>query len=492
MDYNEVMHIKNKIVCGGIFASVILRIIINLVTGASSLTSIVTFITGCIAVIGGVALIYKKVIVPTMYYLSISVSIVVCCMMATAPCWANLILFYYLIFMMTVYQDIKPISLQCTISIAAIITFFIKYKNTVFINADYVQLAFFVVYIAVGWAFLAIMCYFSKKSYNQLEDANTKNEGAKREAELLINKMNETVDVLGRNNTQTKEDIAVTHDVSNQITAASDEIANRTTKEAEAMQRIKTQIEMGEEKMQNVAKAGEEMNTLSLSTNTVILEGAEKVNILTNEMGKVSVNIDKAVQLIRDLSEKNTKIEQIIAAINSITEQTNLLALNASIEAARAGEHGKGFAVVAEEVRKLAEDSKHSTDEISNILNDISKATMEVSSEIINEQKSIQVCSNHADTVKQLFEEINKNTQGILKHSVRVKDETDIMQDTFKETIKEVNAINESVETTASAMEEIAASINELGTSIEHIEVSYHQIDAICEQLEDLSSKKID
>jgi len=75
------------------------------------------------------------------------------------------------------------------------------------------------------------------------------------------------------------------------------------------------------------------------------------------------------------LAERAQAIGEITGAVNEIAEQTNLLALNAAIEAARAGEQGKGFAVVAAEVKTLAEQSKKSTVQIRQILNDIQKAT---------------------------------------------------------------------------------------------------------------------
>ncbi|MEK4386716.1 globin-coupled sensor protein [Solibacillus sp. FSL W7-1464] len=101
---------------------------------------------------------------------------------------------------------------------------------------------------------------------------------------------------------------------------------------------------------------------------TDALTGKNEVAKLEQEMLEIKDSTVEMGQLIGNLKVSSEQIINIVALVKNIADQTNLLALNASIEAARAGEHGKGFAVVAQEVRKLAEQSKSSVENITNLI----------------------------------------------------------------------------------------------------------------------------
>jgi len=203
-----------------------------------------------------------------------------------------------------------------------------------------------------------------------------------------------------------------------------------------------------------------------------------------NSMQEVSRNWNETSGILDDLKsdikEVDTEIqsiEGITQVIKSISEQTNLLALNASIEAARAGESGKGFSVVAEEIRKLAEKSNASSQNINKIIQTIQgKSTAMVStlntastgSEKQTEMIRQAIDSNEevVDQVKQLVETIVLASQGSQEIN-KNKDNVVVSLENIAASAEEISAGTEEVSANA---EEILATMEEFSSNISQLE----------------------
>ena len=146
-----------------------------------------------------------------------------------------------------------------------------------------------------------------------------------------------------------------------QIRAASEEQATGVAGQSSAISQVTTTIEELDTTATRIAKNAENVARIAGDT----LAGMQEINAKVNDTARK----------ILALGEKSQSIGNITKLIDGIADQTNLLALNAAIEAARAGEVGRGFAVVAQEVRKLAERSSESTEEIRQLINEIQGET---------------------------------------------------------------------------------------------------------------------
>ncbi len=120
-----------------------------------------------------------------------------------------------------------------------------------------------------------------------------------------------------------------------------------------------------------VAINTEESSSSAYDANKETKEGTIEIKSTINHIGKVSVEIERAEELVTKLEKEAKSINTVVDVISSIAGQTNLLALNAAIEAARAGENGRGFSVVADEVRVLAGKTQQSTIEIIDMIENL-------------------------------------------------------------------------------------------------------------------------
>ena len=162
-----------------------------------------------------------------------------------------------------------------------------------------------------------------------------------------------------------------------QLSALSHQVQDATNQQTDAAATVAATVEEMTVSISHISDNTADVNKSAIDSKHMAEEGEHFAQKTIAEMNKIVENVNQSSIFMQTLDDQSHKIADIVNVIKEIADQTNLLALNAAIEAARAGEQGRGFAVVADEVRKLAERTKLSTQDIAAMIEAIRTGTMQ-------------------------------------------------------------------------------------------------------------------
>ncbi len=296
-----------------------------------------------------------------------------------------------------------------------------------------------------------------------------------------------------------------------QLARAADGIARGAQEQAQGVQQTSDLIN----DMANIVGQVGQITGSVTGANARVTEAARHGVTAVTQTGQgmetIRARTTSAAEKVKEMGSRSKEIGRIVDTIDEIADKTDMLALNAAVEAARAGEHGRGFAVVADQVRKLSEDSKGATRDITELIERVQETVSEAiaamdstvaevdnGSRLAGEttqslQDILQVAEEAAALAERISEavtQLKQRSEGVVAavESVStVVEENTAVAEEMAANSQQVTGAMEGVasiaEENSASTEEVSASAEEMSAQVEEVVASAEELSALAEEL---------
>ncbi|WP_217594225.1 methyl-accepting chemotaxis protein [Cohnella sp. GbtcB17] len=257
----------------------------------------------------------------------------------------------------------------------------------------------------------------------------------------IVRQINKTVDQVASESEELKRSAEQSSDAASQIAASIQGVADGADAQLQGSEQSARAME---EVAGGIQRIAESSGSVADMTNRVALEvedGVADIRTAIEQMDVIGASAGEASTAMEELSARSNEIGRIVDVISEISNQTALLSLNASIEAARAGVQGRGFAVVANEVKKLAEQTQRSVEDIGSLIGGIQ----------LTSDRALRSMQRNVEAIDEGVVKMRSIGEGFQQIRVAVRDTAGQIQD-----------ISATTEQLSAGSEEISASVAEM------------------------------
>ncbi|MHB8108937.1 MAG: methyl-accepting chemotaxis protein [Syntrophorhabdaceae bacterium] len=262
---------------------------------------------------------------------------------------------------------------------------------------------------------------------------------------------------------------------SHQLSVSADELARGGVNQVERTIQVSTASEEMSQASLDIARNANNISESARDMVTIAEHGSGIVNKSVDEVREIAKTVHKSSEFVKDLGNQSEKIGQIVNVINEIADQTNLLALNAAIEAARAGEAGRGFAVVADEVKKLAERTSKSTQEIGNMIGSIKSGVDKAVESMGEASSSVQTGVELSGQAGTALTEILQSASSLQSMVQQIAAAIEEMNSTTNEIAKDIEQVASVTKESSNSADQVTQAALELSTLSVNLEKSVQE-----------------
>jgi methyl-accepting chemotaxis protein len=338
---------------------------------------------------------------------------------------------------------------------------------------------------------VVVTLYFLTKWGNEYIQAAIEKEQQTGE---LLEKLKSTIGIIDKSTETLTNNIVVANgslqnvkESSGNITTALNEISKGVEEEANDINNIVDSMANAGKIVEDTNKISVEMRDISENVNQSVIKNTEEMSRMHGQMTIINDSVSAALLTVQELENDMDSINNFLSGITHIADQTNLLALNAAIEAARAGEAGKGFAVVADEVRKLAEQSSKTVQDINSIIGSIQDKTK---SALLKAQEGNEAVDSGYNIVNGVYESFNNMQNSFNDMSNNISRENNMIikiKSLFENIHLQLENIASISEEHAATTQEVMASVEDQNNRIIEISGSMDHISQLSDGLKKIS-----